>query len=405
MHGGLLPCHVSGVPDGSMEKFREIFNPYKYGHVTEISINDDGSSKVMKWYTLGRQALEMSDMWPDGSVIFMSDDGTNCAFTAFVMDTPNDLSSGTLYVAKFTQVSQTYGGHFDLSWIPLGSATQDELVALVEGLTFDQIFETADPNTPGTSGSVCPSGYVSVNTGGFGVECLKVKSGMEKAAAFFETRRYAAMMGGTTELSKFEGIAIVPASSKMYAAVTEIKGGMENYESKGSYSAKYDYGGSNDIRLPYGKCGCVYEISVELKDGWMQPTSWNGFLCGDWRYGTSEYDSCNVNGISSPDNIYYMGKTGSGINTLLIAEDTAYHQNDYLWAYDLNSGEMTRLLTSVYGAEVTGVAYYEDGEGCSVLTSVIQHPYGESDQNKVTDPESTGPEGVVGYLGPIGSKA
>jgi len=99
-----------------------------------------------------------------------------------------------------------------------------------------------------------------------------------------------------------------------------------------------------------------------------------------------------------------QGKAGSGINTLLVAEDTDYHQNDYLWSYDLDSGEMTRLLTSVYGAEVTGAAYYEDGDGCSIFTAVIQHPYGETDQERFNDTESTGKEGYVGYIGPIGNK-
>jgi hypothetical protein len=38
-------------------------------------------------------------------------------------------------------------------------------------------------------------------------------------------------------------------------------------------------------------------------------------------------------------------------------------------------------------------------EGCSVLTSVIQHPYGESDLDMVNSTLSEGPEGYVGYIG------
>lgn len=40
---------------------------------------------------------------------------------------------------------------------------------------------------------------------GVGPECLRVKPGQEILASRFETRRYLAMLGGTTEWSKMEG--------------------------------------------------------------------------------------------------------------------------------------------------------------------------------------------------------
>ena len=58
---------------------------------------------------------------------------------------------------------------------------------------------------------------------------------------------------------------------------------------------------------------------------------------------------------ASPDNLGWMGKN-NGANTIFVAEDTSNHQNDYAWLIDLNTGERTRFLTSVYGAEVTGVS-------------------------------------------------
>ena len=38
------------------------------------------------------------------------------------------------------------------------------------------------------------------------------------------------------------------------------------------------------------------------------------------------------------------------------------------------------------------------------MTSVIQHPYGESDSDKVDSPFSQGDNGYLGYIGPIGCK-
>jgi hypothetical protein len=177
-----------------------------YGHVVEFGLDDSGATTVTKWYTMGRQALEMAEILPDDKTVYISDDGTNTMMTAFVMDTPGDLSSGTLYIAKFNQTDDHYGGSFDVEWIELGSATQDELAAMVDGLTFDDIFDYTEPTIEGQSCS-CPDGYTGINAGHAdgNAECLMVKEGMEKAAAFFETRRYGSMMGGTTELSKFEG--------------------------------------------------------------------------------------------------------------------------------------------------------------------------------------------------------
>ena len=60
-------------------------------------------------------------------------------------------------------------------------------------------------------------------------------------------------------------------------------------------------------------------------------------------------------GSASPDNLGWLGKK-NGANAIFIAEDTSSHQNDFGWMVDLNTGERTRFLTSVYGAEVTGVS-------------------------------------------------
>ena len=53
------------------------------------------------------------------------------------------------------------------------------------------------------------------------VEYLKLKPGKEKAAAFLETRRYAAMLGATTEFNKMEGVALNEKDNKVYIAISD----------------------------------------------------------------------------------------------------------------------------------------------------------------------------------------
>ena len=43
-----------------------------------------------------------------------------------------------------------------------------------------------------------------------GAECLMLKPGMEMIASRFETRRYLALLGGTTEFTKWEGLTFAP---------------------------------------------------------------------------------------------------------------------------------------------------------------------------------------------------
>ena len=63
---------------------------------------------------------------------------------------------------------------------------------------------------------------------------------METIASRLETRRYAAIMGATTELRKEEGITFDATRNKLYLAMSEIGRGMEDFKKSGSDSNSYD---------------------------------------------------------------------------------------------------------------------------------------------------------------------
>lgn len=58
----------------------------------------------------------------------------------------------------------------------------------------------------------------------------------------------------------------------------------------------------------------------------------------------------------------------------MIQEDAHGHANNVLWAYDLTNGSLTRVLSSVRGAEVSGGWVNAIG-GRAYLTMAIQHPF------------------------------
>ena len=89
-----------------------------------------------------------------------------------------------------------------------------------------------------------------------------------------------------------------------------------------------------------------------------------------------------------------------GYNTLIIGEDTGSgHQNDAIWSYNLSSGQLTRIETTPYGSETTSPYWYPNVGGYAYMMSVVQHPYGESDQAMSTGSDVE--RAYVGYVGPF----
>jgi secreted PhoX family phosphatase len=84
---------------------------------------------------------------------------------------------------------------------------------------------------------------------------------------------------------------------------------------------------------------------------------------------------CHPDYIANPDNIKYAGH-----HTLLIGEDTKYHVNNYLWAYNTQTGTMTRIASLPIGAEVTGLEKGFIGDK-GLLFINQQHPFKDNPKN------------------------
>lgn len=388
-------------------------NPYFWGYPVEVAVSEAGAATVSKHYSMGRFAHELSYVMPDQKTVYQTDDGTNVGFFRYVAATAGSLSEGTLYAMKWTQTSTAGAselGTADISWIELGSAKDSDIKTLIDGgVTFADIFDSAAPS----SGS-CPDGYTSINANGVGQECLKLKTGMETAAAFLETRRYAAYKGATTELRKEEGVTFDPDAKKLYVAYSEINNGMEDNKKAGVANTVNDIGGANDIKLMYNQCGAIYAYDVDASyvatkatgiltgrmttkrdPGKLNPSTIDAYASD----GAFANNSCDVGAIANPDNISFM----AGQKTLLIGEDSGdEHQNDAVWAYNVESKQLTRIASTPYGAETTSLYYYPNLNNFGYIMMVVQHPYGESDTDKVAS-GSAERRSYLGYIGALPS--
>jgi uncharacterized protein len=386
----------------SIDDIKAAFNPYRYGYPVEVKVmNKAGDVEVTKQFAMGRLAVELAYVMPDQKTVYISDDGENVGFFLFVADKPGDLGAGRLYAAKWVQKHAENGGAADLEWIDLGHASQAEIkLAIDQGVKFSDIFDTADPEKPlppGFSSINCYDGDAAAN------EFLRVKPGMEKIASRLETRRYAAIMGATTELRKEEGITYDPVEGILYVAMSEIARGMENYGKSGKPSDTFDKGGPNHVRLPYNDTGCVYGLHVgpdaKIGSDYVARDMF-GVVCGEMKTYPVDHPLANnkadIDKIANPDNLTFL----PGYKTLIIGEDTGSgHQNDAIWAYNTETRKLTRIQTTPYGSETTSPYFYPDINGWAYIMSVIQHPYGESDEDKLSDASDA--KAYVGYIGPM----
>lgn len=402
---------------------KAVFNPYRYGFVVEIAVDGSGTTAVTKHYAAGRRALELSYVMPDNKTVYLSDDGSNDGFYMFVAKRAGDLSEGQLYAARWFQTSASGApsGRADLYWLPLGpSATDAQVKALIDGgIKFSDIFETEAQAADGTCPSAA-SGFRAINTE-TGRECLRLKAGQELAASRLESRRYAAYVGATTEFRKTEGMTYNRAAHRLYVSFSELNQGMT------SDPTNKDLGGPNHVQLARNDCGAVYEMVVshnaDIGSDYVVESA-SALVEGQWLKapGASLYPSdspyfdptftlpdstgaarpatanvCSVNGIANPDNLSFI----NGYDTLLIGEDTTDgHQNDMVWAYNIVTRQLTRIFSTPYGSETTGVYFYPNINGYAYIKTQVQHPYGESDTEKAgTDTSIT--QSYTGYIGPF----
>jgi secreted PhoX family phosphatase len=237
----------------------------------------------------------------------MSDDGTDVVFFKFVADRAGDLSSGTLYAAKVTQLTEPGSAAadtpFQISWIELAHGTDAEIAAWVaeyDGLSQDDYAEGA-------------TSYISDEE----VAAWARGEAADNRVAFLETRKAAAAKGATAEFRKMEGVNINLAGAAdgsvpfMYMAMSEVSKGMSD--------------DAGDIRVEANKCGVVYQMKLDANYNthMMVPA-----VAGGPYDENNEANACAIDNISNPDNIVVLDN-----GDVLIGEDTGKHENNAMWLW------------------------------------------------------------------------
>lgn len=341
-------------------------NPYLYGHLPEVTVNADGTGSIRKHYCLGRISHELVQVMPDNRTVLMGDDATNSGLFMFVADKEQDLSAGTLYVAKVGSgfsIDPSAAGA-DLTWVKLGHATSAEIEALAKSTAPTDIMDvaTADP---------LDASYTKIFLGGK-ANWVRLKPGMEKAAAFLETHRYAYLKGGSMGFTKMEGTTVNIKDKVAYSALQNVVDSMVLNNSKG-WNAQS--GISVDKAL---NAGAVMQHKLDggqkdldggaINSEWV-PVHTRGLLNGHDILGDVLGNTADPEWIANPDNLKFSEK----LRTLFIGEDSGQHVNNFLWAYNVDTRQLSRLLSAPAGAEATGLHAVDEINGWTYIMSNFQH--------------------------------
>jgi hypothetical protein len=340
-------------------------NPYNYGHLPEVTVNPDGTASIKKHYCLGRISHELVQVMPDQRTVLMGDDATNSGYFVFVADKEKDLSSGSLYVAKV-------GAGFSLdptaaaaplTWIKLGSATSAEIRSLAASIKATDIMDvrTADPQDPT---------FVKVAANG-AIEWIKLKPGMEKAAAFLETHRYAALVGASMGFTKMEGTTVNAKDKIAYSALQNcqasmVAGNALNVAGNGiSIPKALNAGAVMALKLAGGQKDLT---GAAINSEWM-PIDLKALITGEDIAADALGNTANPDRIGNPDNLKFSEK----MRTLFIGEDSGQHVNNFLWAYNVDTKVLSRLMSIPAGGESTGLHAVDELNGWTYIMSNFQH--------------------------------
>lgn len=343
---------------------------YDYGYITEVSVDGKGKTDVTKHYAMGRGTWEMAKVMSDSKTAFFGDDGAQVGLYMYVGDNEKNLDSGTLYAAIWKQMNEDGakdGGQAALSWVKLGHANSKEVAEWKDKLSFNDIFEAY---APAEFDPKKHEGFKAVKAGHSEIEYLKLKPNMERSAAFLESRRYAAYLGATTEFNKMEGVAFNKEDKKLYIAMSYIEKGM----AKDSSFAK------DDIKVAKNRCGGTYEVALssgikdsngELIKSDFVPVSMHvpAPLLGEEIATDTLGNTCAVDKVANTDNVFYSSRA----RTLFIGEDSGTHVNNFVWAYNIDTKKLSRILSTPAGAESTGLQVVENMNGHAYIMSNAQH--------------------------------
>jgi hypothetical protein len=196
---------------------------------------------------------------------------------------------------------------------------------------------------------------------------VKVLAGKDKEAAFLETHRYSTVMGATMETTKLEGVTVNTkdkiayyAMSRLDAPFADSTGAIQHTPVRPGavYACPLKSGQSDTSGAAIGSEWVPTSMSVPdgLLGQVLSPTDADG-------------NAAVKDKIAQPDNVKYS----ESMRTLFIGEDGTGHLNNYVWAYNIDTKVLSRVLSVPAGGECTGLQPVDNLNDFAYVMSAMQH--------------------------------
>jgi hypothetical protein len=101
---------------------------------------------------------------------------------------------------------------------------------------------------------------------------------------------------------------------------------------------------------------------------WM-PVDLKALITGEDIAADALGNTANPDRIGNPDNLKFSEK----MRTLFIGEDSGQHVNNFLWAYNVDTKVLSRVMSIPAGGESTGLHAVDELNGWTYIMSNFQH--------------------------------
>ena len=117
------------------------------------------------------------------------------------------------------------------------------------------------------------------------------------------------------------------------------------------------------------KAGAKDDKGASIVSDWM-PVDTKALIAGEDITADALGNTANPEKIANPDNL----KFSEAMRTLFIGEDSGQHVNNFLWAYNIDTKLLSRIMSMPSGGEATGLHVADELNGWTYILSNFQHP-------------------------------
>ncbi|MEO8155305.1 MAG: alkaline phosphatase, partial [Rhizobacter sp.] len=181
------------------------------------------------------------------------------------------------------------------------------------------------------------------------------------------------LVGGSMAFTKMEGTTVNAKDKVAYSALQNIQASMVRNDAAWRESLnvtvekKLVAGGVMAHNLAGGQTDTD---GAAINSEWV-PVQTKALLVGeDLAAADALGNLSHPDKVGNPDNLKFSEK----LRTLFIGEDSSTHVNNFLWAYNVDTKVLSRLLSVPAGGESTGLHAVDEINGWTYIMSNFQHP-------------------------------